>query len=82
MQSDSESVSADELSGEDEEIDEDAAFTREDWKTYGDWFEGEANAKDDELGTGSDDNPSLDHSQDDGDESASPAFQLHQGFPV
>lgn len=48
LQSDVESVTTDELSGEDEEIDEDAAFTKEDEEKYGDWFGGEAGSAGDD----------------------------------
>eukprot|EP00892_Ulva_mutabilis_P005106 jgi/Ulvmu1/2968/UM015_0008.1 len=70
--SDMESVSTDELSGEDEEIDEDAAFTREDWETYGDWFEGEANGD-------SDEDASAGHSQEESEDDAANLEQSSEG---
>lgn len=54
-----ESATTNELSGEDEEIDEDAAFTQDDWEKYGDWFEGEdgsdVHADDEDIDDASDD---------------------------
>jgi hypothetical protein len=40
---------------DDEEIDEDLAFSRDDWKKYGDWFEKEEDVDDEWDGDNSDD---------------------------